>query len=455
MVAKIHLGSSFDQFNNYWSHVYKDATTLRIISPNERQDISQCVESWTTNSSPNIVNDQSWKEGISSSLETINFNDLPQELATCSSIPEFNLVWERMRSNLSLWESVVRPRVDKGNKLAYALKVFDDRLDAPHGIATLPFSLVAPSEKVDVWQYGIFLYELCSGGNPFHIGYQGDLRGVDAYQNLYNWDTCVAKRSIDEHVQDPMAQDLLCRILVPESERLPNMMAVLSHPFFEPKSLDAERFLEKHEEMQILQEESVFIKKVSSRTRKILNDSMEKYCKIAFAAEQVVFPTCLVVLPYDLRWDESLNRPVATLSQKFLSCAESLGYCLLEINKATARLSFWLMMNAKMRGEDGDEFKSQMKIWLKRARVEPCQIIAIQIVNALGCSPNYTMLCEEILTFDSNISKAKSYMKDPIRAARRAIKEHTDSLAVGLVVCSFDLILLELVFFCMVGRVYP
>ena len=102
-----------------------------------------------------------------------------------------------------------------------------------------------PSEKVDVWVFGIFLYQLCSGGNPFHTGYQGDLRGVDAYSQLHHWNKLEADRNIREHIQDPLAQDLLRQILLPINERLPNMMAVLRHPFFSPTSTEAERYLEK------------------------------------------------------------------------------------------------------------------------------------------------------------------------------------------------------------------
>ena len=92
---------------------------------------------------------------------------------------------------------------------------------------------------------GIFIYELCSGGNPFHTGYKGELRGVEAYSKLHGWDLSAAQRSVREHVRDPLAQDLLCQILVPAKDRLPTMDKVLQHPFFRPHSMEAERFLEK------------------------------------------------------------------------------------------------------------------------------------------------------------------------------------------------------------------
>lgn len=182
--------------------------------------------------------------------------------------------------------------------------------------------------------------------------------------------------------------------------------------------------------MQLLRDNTVSIRKVTESVSLMLDDSMEKYCKLAFAADQIAFPCCLMVLPYVLNFDESINRPVAAqLSPMIVSCAVKLGKHLLEINKATARLSFWLMMSKKMRGPDGDIFKSQMQEWLKRARYESCSSIALEIVTGLGCKPSYAMVCEEVLAFDGNISKAKSYMRDPIRAAQKEIKQNSDGFS--------------------------
>ena len=181
--------------------------------------------------------------------------------------------------------------------------------------------------------------------------------------------------------------------------------------------------------MQLLRENTVVLSKVTVATSRMLEESVEKYSRIAFSTDRIAFPTCFVVLPYALQLDESLNY-VATPSPEYASCAERLGKCLLEINKATARMSFWIKMNDKIRDpRNGDIFKSQMQDWIKRARVEPCNAIALEIVNSLGLGPNYALLCEEMLSVDGSISKAKSFMKNPLRAARKAIGQNADSLA--------------------------
>ena len=179
----------------------------------------------------------------------------------------------------------------------------------------------------------------------------------------------------------------------------------------------------------LLRDHTVTVRNVTKSVSTMLDTSVENLCELAFATDQIAFPCCLMVLPYSLNFDQSMSRPVAAANSRLISCAVELGKCLLEINKATARLSFWLMMSAKMRGQGGNEFKSQLQEWLKRARYESCTSIALEIVNGLGCGANYSMICEEVLAFDGNISKAKSYMKDPIRAAKKEIKQNTDCLS--------------------------
>eukprot|EP00986_Skeletonema_menzelii_P013645 scaffold8097_cov148-Skeletonema_menzelii.AAC.16 len=246
LVAKIDLstdGFKFDLFRSYWKHVSDDAESIRVLTPHERQLISKIIVSHK--GGQNSMR-QSWRDEISSSLETIEFRDLPQVLSSCGSVHNFSVIWERMCANNRLWD-IVRPRVDMTNQCAYMLKTFEDRDDSQmlHDVSDLPYKLIHPSEKVDVWAFGIFIYQLCGGGNPFHTGYQGHLLGVDAYSRLHHWSKVDADKSISEHIQDPLAQDLLRQILIPASERLPNMTAVLRHPFFSPTSTEAERYLEK------------------------------------------------------------------------------------------------------------------------------------------------------------------------------------------------------------------
>eukprot|EP00957_Ditylum_brightwellii_P046947 3563458-Ditylum_brightwellii.AAC.1 len=191
---------------------------------------------------------------------------------------------------------------------------------------------------------------------------------------------------INENIEDPLAHDLLMHLLVPQKDRLASMDVVLKHPFFGPSSSqDAQRILEKHEEQQLMLDETIIVTKMTTATQRRIENSMEKHIKVVFDEEKVVVPTCLVVLPYKLEWNESDKAMVAPNDINSVGMAVTIGKHLLEINKATARLSFWLMMKKNLADKSGSQFKTQMKSWLKRARSEPCDVVAREIVDAIGC----------------------------------------------------------------------
>lgn len=223
---------------------------------------------------------------------------------------------------------------------------------------------------------------------------------------MHNWDTSSAKDIINEHVQDPLAKDLLYSVLAPSNERAPSMAAILDHPYFSPESVNAERYLERHEELQILEENTCHINRVSKSMAALFEESMEHYCKFAFGVEPV-FPTCIVALPYALQWNKSSQRMEAPPYASVLLAAERMGVALLEINKATARLSFWARMNERMSGPDSNAFKMKLQGWLKRARNESCSPIAAEIIEELGIEKNYVMIVEEVLSLDGRESKVR------------------------------------------------
>ena len=43
-------------------------------------------------------------------------------------------------------------------------------------------------------------------------------------------------------------------------------------------------------------------------TLRRIDNSTEKQCKIIFEEENVVIPTCFIVLPYEVRWDHGDQR---------------------------------------------------------------------------------------------------------------------------------------------------
>lgn len=286
---------------------------------------------------------------------------------------------------------------------------------------------VQASECIDIWAFGVLIFSMCSKCTLFPVDHEDNLTDVESYAQLFNWDKRTAEKMILEKVADPLAQDLLLRILVPVEERLRTMDEVLCHPFFGPACcLEAVRILEKHEELQLMLEETAFIPRMTSETLRRLENSTEKTCKIVFEEEKIVVPTCLIILPYKLALEGKGDNPCAKNAPQKL--VVEIGVNLLEINRATARMSFWLMMKKNMSGKNSANFKAKMKEWLRESKNGRGSGASRKILEAIGCGDEYKEICIEMLQQPDTVSNARSYIKDPMLAARLAIQKCIDNL---------------------------
>lgn len=449
----LNLGESSDtsgeqqmklaQLDRYWKVVSDDAKDLRLLTTDDAYNLSSTIKT----SSGTVTSD--WKGIISSSLLTISFEDLPSSLSLCSSFEEFKDAWDRIVFNADLWERV-KPVIHKDNSI-YVIKAFNDVVEKfpcrcgfekglekirenimtdAQDLSLLPYDLVPASEKIDVWMFGLLIYQICSGKCLFPCDDIGNLCDSSALHQLECWDKKAAEKVITANVEDPLAQHLLLLMLVPEEDRIQNMNAVLSHPFFgSASSVEAQYILEKHEELNLMMEETVVIQRANMTldTLHRIDNATEKHCKIIYDEDKIIVPTAFMVLPYQLEWNHIEASFVAPESTG-LELAVTIGKHLLDINNATARLSFWLMMKKNLSGSDGGAFKSKFKLWLKRVHYEPGELVAMEIIRDIGCEEEYINVCREVLEKSDAVSNAKAYIRDPMGAAREAIKQSTEAL---------------------------
>lgn len=453
MITRIDLISDFPkltQYEDYWRRVSEDAKDVNLLTPDDIQTITSVTKSLLAkadvarnlrktlphglraemdNQYSNLENANDWKDILSVSLMTLSFHDLPFSLNRCQKIEEFAKVWNRLLFHAKLWKKL-KPRITSDERFAYLVKTHNDAPDELGVVektdsSKIPYALVDPSEKMDVWGFGVLLYALCSGGTLFHLGFDADLHDSEDFVELYEWDKQKAERILRENVDDPLAQDLLLRILVPEDLRLPNMTAVLKHPFFGPSSsLEAQHILERHEEEQLIDEETVIIKRMTTETRRKMERSMERQCKIIFDEEKIVVPTCLIVVPYLLELEDN---KLVVASEPALNLAVRVGENLLQINKITAKLSFFLLMKQSLgMNVDQLEIKDKFKKWTKRSRSELPARVSSDILDEIGCGKEYTRLCAEILEQGEN--HFLSFLSDPMATARAGLSNATEAL---------------------------
>eukprot|EP00548_Thalassiothrix_antarctica_P011370 CAMPEP_0194158066 /NCGR_PEP_ID=MMETSP0152-20130528/74556_1 /TAXON_ID=1049557 /ORGANISM="Thalassiothrix antarctica, Strain L6-D1" /LENGTH=2143 /DNA_ID=CAMNT_0038866995 /DNA_START=775 /DNA_END=7206 /DNA_ORIENTATION=- len=455
MITRIDLISDFPQltqYEDYWRGVSDDAKDVNLLTPDDIQTITSVIKSLLEKADvarnlhksiprglrdemSNLYNDglenrNDWKDILSVSLMTLSFDDLPFSLNRCEEVEEFANVWNRLLFHAKLWKKL-KPKITADEKFAYLVKTHNDIPDKSGIIekadsSTIPYALVEPSEKIDVWGFGVLLYSLCTGGTLFHLGFDGDLHNSEDFLELFEWDKCKAERIFRTNVDDPLAQDLLLNILVAEDIRLPNIAAILEHPFFGPSSSpDAQRILERHEEEQLIEEETFVIKRMTTETRRKIERSMERQCKIIFDEDKIVVPTCLIVVPYNL---ERAGSRLIVKSESSHDLAVKIGEYLLQINKITAKLSFFLLVKQSLGGDANQTmtFKTKLKNWVKRSGSESSDQLSAEILKEIDCGKEYTRLCIEILEEGEQCSLA--FFSDPMATARRAISDVTEVL---------------------------
>ena len=460
MIYRIDLISEYQKlmlYEDYWRCVSEDAKDLNLLTPDDIETITSVTKSLLAKAEVNrnlgkasngiktlrdemndiyggLENRNDWKDILSISLITISFEDLPFSLNRCDGVEEFSDVWNRLIFHSKLWKRV-KPRITADEKYAFLIKTYNDIPDE-FGVVEkpaanqIPYALVDPSARIDIWGFGILLYTLCAGSSLFHLGFDGDLCYVSNFTDLNEWNKQKSERAIHEKIEDPLAQDLLLQILVPAPDRLRSMAEVLRHPFFgSPLNLEAQRILEKHEEQQLIIEETVVINRMTVETRRKVERSMERQCKIIFDEDKIVVPTCLVILPYKLEFDSSLagNR-VVIRSDENLGAAVKIGCYHLEIMKASARLSFWLAIKNHVLKDNKGVLKTRLKTWQKESRSRSPEDVADSILKEIGCGPEYMALCVEMLNDGESVSHSKDFVSDPLTAARRAIEHSTFAL---------------------------
>ena len=255
-------------------------------------------------------------------------------------------------------EDLVRPQIDPITGDAYVIKCYCDLDPEIHKtLPPLPYKLVKPSESVDVWSFGAFLFTLSSGGETV---FQDNCRtgNTSGLKLATTWDKSMAERLVLQNVNDDAAQDLLLHILVPAEERVGiSMESVLNHPFFtNPKLLSEEvkeylrqarndrelagaqkkKQLITQIEAQKIKESTVMLSKVGVQSQLRIMSSATEVIKQSFDEKgqfSPVIPYSYIILPYELTHNE--HGKIVPSSPNDFELAECFGEQLLELGKVS------------------------------------------------------------------------------------------------------------------------
>ena len=275
LIARINLSTEkvqIQQYENHWKNISNDSIDFNLLNSDDIHTISSLLESfqnqdkllnrshgtlgslvrklYTPSMNSDIISEEDWREQLSEALQDISVDDLPDSLAECETIEELRIVWDHLKANAQIWDKV-RPRITKDGRFAYVVKYYNDT-DIMNKCDDLPYDLIPSSCMTDIWAFGLLVFSMCSQSSLFHTTIDGQLHNTEAYEELYDWNYETARQNISASIKDPLAQDLLLKLLVPVDKRISTMDEVLQHPFFGPSSsIEAHNILEEYEERKL------------------------------------------------------------------------------------------------------------------------------------------------------------------------------------------------------------
>jgi serine/threonine protein kinase len=200
----------------------------------------------------------------------------------------------------------IQPKGVAGSSTIFAVKTFltkeskkqqFDKNGKPESIICqkpveegLPYRLVETTAAIDIWSFGVVLYELCTGAPLFAVDRKNDLKDGASMKELYEWND-EKKMSKLENVRDLSTHRLLSNLLSKDPlKRHDTMDKVLKDGYF--STIGAAEVLE------------AVLKKVTKHmainTETVLNlikVSTSVTCNAIFEATEVNTPACFIILP--------------------------------------------------------------------------------------------------------------------------------------------------------------
>ncbi|CAJ1956947.1 unnamed protein product [Cylindrotheca closterium] len=122
----------------------------------------------------------------------------------------------------------------------------------PLAMDELPYELVRAHPSLDVWSFGVLLFELLTKECLFKINSENDITDGDSMRQLFDWTDEDMKNILKLKVKDAYACDLLEQILLRKAEDRLTIGKVLGHRYFNPDAVRSEiKFIYQEENQEI------------------------------------------------------------------------------------------------------------------------------------------------------------------------------------------------------------
>ncbi|KAF0712343.1 Aste57867_4862 [Aphanomyces stellatus] len=198
--------------------------------------------------------------------------------------------WANVEStNHDLWQKV-KP------KGSFVVKSFQHENDK------LPYDLVKAHPSLDVWAFGVLMYQMYSGEELVPTDINQDVID-DKIEQAATWTQEKLTTRIHNKIRNGLVRDLLEKLLVIDPEDRITMDGVLEHPYYKVESSGIDLQKRDQEMQKIFQEVNRKLDWVIELSNEQLNQlarAKQDIMRGVFEATEVVIPTSFVILSLDL-----------------------------------------------------------------------------------------------------------------------------------------------------------
>jgi serine/threonine protein kinase len=236
---------------------------------------------------------------------------LPPEMIAKLTVEEYEKYMAYFKTNVSAASrGKIQPKGVPGSNTIFAVKTFltkeskkqqFDKDGKPGWIICqepfekndLPYDLVEATRAIDIWSFGVVLYELYTGATLFAVDRDDNLKDGASMKELYEWND-EKKMSKLENVHDLSAYRLLNNLLSTDPlKRHDTMDKVLQDGYF--STIGAAEVLE-----TVLLKVTKNMEINTERVLNRINSSTSVTCNAIFEATEVSTPACFIILPEEL-----------------------------------------------------------------------------------------------------------------------------------------------------------
>ena len=113
-------------------------------------------------------------------------------------------------------------------------------------------SLVKAHPSIDVWAFGVLVFQMCAGESLFQANWDDDITSEEDLKKLYHWRDEDFETNIGDKISNDQVRRLLKAILRRDPTKRPSMKDILDDDFFHPDRKNTDEILNEIKKTQAM-----------------------------------------------------------------------------------------------------------------------------------------------------------------------------------------------------------